>query len=188
MKSETESVAATTEPVKLVLQRRARSADRAAFDAWVQGLMRIAARSPALEGSSVLGTGSGDTYILLRFASQADLDRFEASSEVVEHLRRGEELATALDAPARRTGMETWFTLPDHPAPANAPAKWKMALVTWAALLPQVIALSFVIPREWPFLVGVALSTAIPVCMLTWVVMPRLTKLLYRWLYAGSGS
>jgi antibiotic biosynthesis monooxygenase (ABM) superfamily enzyme len=52
------------------------------------------------------------------------------------------------------------------------------------ALLPQVILLSFIIPKVLPFPVGVALSTAIPVAMLTWVVMPRLTKLLYSWLYA----
>lgn len=180
----TMTTTATIEPVKLVLQRRARSVDRAAFDAWVQGLLRIASRSPALEGSSVITTGSGESFILLRFASQADLDRFETSSEVLEHLRRGDEVATAVDAPTRRTGMETWFTLPDHPAPARAPARWKMAVVTWSALLPQVIALSFVIPKGWPFLASVALSTAIPVSTLTWFVMPRLTKLLYGWLYA----
>lgn len=175
----------TVDPAKLVLQRRAKHADRTQFDAWVQGLLKIASRSSALQGSSVLNTGSGDTYILLRFSSQEELDRFEVSSEVVEHLRRGEPLADSLDTPTRRTGLETWFTLPDRPAPARAPAAWKMALVTWVALLPQVIALSFVIPREWPFLVNLALSTAIPVCMLTWFVMPSLTKALYGWLYAG---
>lgn len=171
------------EPAKLVLQRRANSADRSAFDAWVRALLEIASRSSALQGSSVLNTGSGESYILLRFSSQAELDRFEASSEVIEHLRRGELHATTLDAPTRRTGLETWFTLPDRPVPARAPAAWKMALVTWLALLPQVIALTYVIPKSWPFLLGVALSTAIPVCLLTWVVMPRMTKLLYGWLY-----
>ena len=30
-----------------------------------------------------------------------------------------------------------------------------------------------------------AVSTAIPVAMLTWVVMPNLSRLLYAWLYAG---
>lgn len=184
MKNDGEPTTRTIEPVKWVLSRRPRRADRTAFDAWVQDLLRIASRSPALEGSSVITTGPGETFILLRFASRLELDRFEASSEVVEHLRRGDELAFAVEPPARRTGLETWFTLPGHPTPVIAPARWKMALVTWCALLPQVIALSFVIPKEWPFLVGVALSTAIPVSMLTWFVMPRLTKWLYGWLYA----
>ena len=41
-----------------------------------------------------------------------------------------------------RSGLDTWFTLPDMPAPVKPPPKWKMALVTWLALFPMVIALS----------------------------------------------
>ena len=36
-----------------------------------------------------------------------------------------------------------------------------------------------------PFIVNVALSTIVPVSMLTWVIMPRLTRELFRWLYAS---
>lgn len=61
-----------------------------------------------------------------------------------------------------------------------------MALVTWLALLPQVIILSFLIPKGLPFLLNVSLSTAIPVALLTWLIMPRLASLLYRWLYAAD--
>jgi uncharacterized protein len=39
-------------------------------------------------------------------------------------------------------------------------------------------------PFGLPFLIEAAVSTAIPVVMLTWVVMPRLSRMLYRWLYA----
>jgi antibiotic biosynthesis monooxygenase (ABM) superfamily enzyme len=49
----------------------------------------------------------------------------------------------------------------------------------------MVIALALIFaPFRLPFLVEVSLSTAIPVAMLTWVVMPRLTRVLYGWLYA----
>src|SRR5207245_1202860 len=94
--------------------------------------------------------------------------------------------STAVDRAQIRTGLETWFTVPGLPAPPTAPPRWKMALVTWLALLPQVIILSHVVPKGFPFLLSVALSTAIPVAMLTWVIMPRLTRLLYGWLYAQS--
>ena len=61
-----------------------------------------------------------------------------------------------------------------------------MALVTWCALLPQVLLLGEVMPHELPKLVKSMLGTAIPVVMLTWVVMPWLTRLLQRWLFAAS--
>lgn len=172
------------EPVKIVLERRAKPGAKEAFEAWIKELIGSASRSGSLQGSSVLTAGGGDYFVLLRFANQADLDRWQSSPEVVELFRRGEGLAAAGHQPAIRTGLETWFTLPDLPAQKAAPPKWKMALVTWSALLPQVIALSFIVPKSLPFPLGAAISTAIPVAMLTWVVMPRLTKLLYRWLYA----
>jgi hypothetical protein len=40
--------------------------------------------------------------------------------------------------------METWFTLPGKPMPAKPPAKWKMALTTWVALLPMVVVLGYI--------------------------------------------
>ena len=90
--------------------------------------------------------------------------------------------------PLIRSGLETWFTLPGMPAPATAPPRWKMALLTWLALLPQVVILALIVPSRVPLLVNVALSTAIPVAMLTWVIMPGLTTLLYRWLYPPTSE
>jgi antibiotic biosynthesis monooxygenase (ABM) superfamily enzyme len=180
------TVSGPGEPVKIVLERHVKPGAREPFEQWIKEVLVAANSSLALQGSSVLTAGEGDYFILLRFESQAALERWSTSPEVIELLRRGEALATAPVQPVVRSGLETWFTVPGLPAPRAAPPQWKMALVTWCALLPQVILLSFIIPKGLPFLVGVALSTAIPVAMLTWVIMPRLTKLLYSWLYAPS--
>jgi len=170
------------EPVKVVLERRVKPGAEQHFESWVRKLTQAANQSHALEGSSVLTAGNGEYFILLRFSSAAELDAWHSSPEIVALIAEGEAYASARE-PTVRTGLETWFTLPGIPAPATAPPKWKMALVTWLALLPQVIALSFIVPKGLPFPLGPAISTAIPVMMLTWVLMPRLTKLLYRWLY-----
>lgn len=61
-----------------------------------------------------------------------------------------------------------------------------MALVTWLALLPQALSLGPILLRDLPFVVAVALSTAIPVALLTWFIMPGLTRALYGWLYPVS--
>ena len=51
----------------------------------------------------------------------------------------------------------------------------------------MVIALGCIFgPFGLPMLLDVALSTAIPVVMLTWFVMPALTRLLYGWLYPDA--
>jgi antibiotic biosynthesis monooxygenase (ABM) superfamily enzyme len=56
-------------------------------------------------------------------------------------------------------------------------------------LLPMVVALGYVFrPFRLPVLLEQALSTIIPVVLLTWVVMPTLTRLLYRWLYSETAA
>ena len=174
------------QPVKIVMERRVKPGARHAFSQWVKELMAAAARSPHHQGSSVFMAGEDDYFILLRFASQAELERWRSSPETVELLSRGDTHATAPGQALVQSGLETWFTIPGRPAPQLPPPRWKMALVTWLALLPQALLLGLVIPTQLPYLVKVSLSTALPVAMLTWVLMPRLTKLLYGWLYARS--
>ena len=152
--------------------------------------MDLTSRTGGLEGSSVLTSGSaGDYFILLRFANRNHLRRWQESIEVAALLHEGDVHSVAADQSQVKTGLETWFTLPDMPVPRTAPPRWKMALVTWLALLPQIIVLSYLTPPlHLPLLAAAALSTAIPVVMLTWVLMPWLTRLLYGWLYAGSDA
>lgn len=128
--------------------------------------------------------GEDDYFILLRFASHDALKQWRESSETVELLHRGDSHASAPGQSLVQTGLETWFTIPGRSTPQTPPPRWKMALVTWLALLPQALLLGVLIPAQLPFVVKVSISTALPVAALTWVLMPRLTKLLYTWLYA----
>jgi antibiotic biosynthesis monooxygenase (ABM) superfamily enzyme len=173
-------------PFKIVLERQVRpGGSHEAFASWVHQLLESAGATGALQGSSVLR--SGDKYfVLLRFASRKDLDGWHGSPAAAALLRRGEELAESADHPLVRSGLETWFTIPGLGTAPKPPPRWKMALVTWLALLPQVLLLGRVVPQEWPTLLKAAVSTAIPVILLTWLLMPNLTRLLQRWLYERS--
>ncbi len=170
-------------PVKIVLRRRPRPGAQAAFDAWVERL--LATTVGEVEGSSVLRAGE-ETLVLLRFSSEPALSRWRSSTAVTSLFAAADEHSSAAgEQPVIRSGLETWFTLPGAP-PLPAPPRWKMALVTWCALLPQVIVLGFLIPGDLPFPLPAMLGTAIPVATLTWVLMPQLTRILHGWLFAAS--
>jgi len=65
------------------------------------------------------------------------------------------------------------------------PPRMKMAVVTWLGIFPTVsFFLWFVLPwlQPLPFLPRTAILTALIVATMTWVVMPRLTRLLRGWL------
>jgi len=173
------------EPVKIVFERHVREGADAAFREWSQRFVQGAKRFPGHEGASVLAVPNSDSqFVLVRFASAAALEQWQRSDEYLGLIREANQFGPAGEYSETRTGMETWFTLPGKPLPAKPPAKWKMALTTWVALLPMVIALGYLLrPVALPVLLEQALSTMIPVVMLTWVVMPAVTRLLYRWLY-----
>jgi antibiotic biosynthesis monooxygenase (ABM) superfamily enzyme len=172
-------------PVKMVFERRVRPGADAAFKQWSERFVQTASRFPGHEGASVLAVPNSESqFVLVRFASSADLEQWQRSDEFAELMREADALGPAGEYSEIKTGMETWFTLPDKPVPAKPPANWKMAVTTWSGLFPMVVALGYLFrPFGLPVLLEQALSTIIPTAMLTWVVMPILTRVLYRWLY-----
>jgi uncharacterized protein len=83
------------------------------------------------------------------------------------------------------TGLETWFTLPGQPGAAPPPA-YKMALLTWITIFPlitAIVAITGPLLKDLPLAVRLGITSAPAVPLMTWVVMPRVTRLLHRWLY-----
>ncbi|WP_239492671.1 hypothetical protein [Luteitalea sp. TBR-22] len=69
------------------------------------------------------------------------------------------------------------------------PVRWKMALLTWLTLMPITSATAYALqPAHLPLLANVAMSSAVSIALLTWVVMPRLTRRLGPWLRRRGAS
>jgi len=178
--------AAIKEPVKSVVEYRVRPGREAEFEGWIRRVIEAAGRQPGLEGSSVL-TGGGSHFLLLRFARAEDLAAWEASSARADLCSEGEMLMTPTGHQVRQ-GLATWFTLPEHRTSADPP-RWKMAIVTWCALFPQIVLLGFALqPFPLPSLANQALSSMICVASLTWFVMPFLARRLRPWLVRGANG
>jgi hypothetical protein len=64
-----------------------------------------------------------------------------------------------------------------------------MALLTWITIFPLITLVVVVLDpvlEELALVPRLALTTAVTVPIMTWVVMPRVTRLLRGWLYPGS--
>jgi uncharacterized protein len=174
-------------PVKIITERRLRRGEEDSLNRWARRFVVAAERSGGVEGSSVLSAPNvGSLFILVSFAAATDLARWQGSPEYESLLREADRISEAGEYSEVHTGLETWFTLPSRAMPQTPPPKWKMAVATWVAILPIVLALRVVLaPLRLSFLAEAVVGTAIPIALLTWIVMPRLTRLLYRWLYAA---
>ena len=182
-----EDAAAATEPVTVTVARRVAPGRGGEFERWVDGILEAASSFPGFLGGGALRPGrlGDDWHVVYRFASPAQLERWQSSPEREHWLRRAEELMDETGV-HRVSGLETWFSLPGHTAPA--PPRWKMALVALLAIIPLVLAMNVVVlphVADWPLLARTLLFSGTLTALMTWVVMPRLTRLFRHFLYGA---
>ena len=175
-----------SEPVTVTVARRVAPGREGDFEEWSERLTRTASTFPGFLGAGMLRPGRvGEPWhVVFRFASDQQLHAWESSPERAILLTAGDDLvhSTALH---RVSGLETWFELPGHTAPA--PPKWKMFVVSLAAIYLLQLVLNLVIdPLELPMPLRVALIAVAVTALMTWLVMPRLARLLEAWLYAPN--
>ena len=176
-----------TEPVTVVVSRSVRPGRERDFERWADDLIAVASTWPGFLGASVLkpGRGSQDFHLVYRFESPERLRAWDESRERVRWLERAEGFLAAEHRVQHVTGLETWFALPGQTM-MTPPKRWKMALLTFVGGFPMQFAFAyFVTPhiKTWPLVVRSILLTGILVLLLTFVVMPQITKVFRRFLY-----
>jgi uncharacterized protein len=173
-------------PVTVAVSRTVKAGAEAAFEEWLRGVCGVATQFPGHMGVSVLSPADAQsrTYVLIfRFDTLQHLAAWNESAERAEWIARARPLTTGEPRVQVTTGLEHWF-----PAPAGSgpPPRHKMALLTWLILFPLVLTLPAAVTPHlamlpWPL--PTAVITAAMVTLMTYVVMPRVTKVFRHWLF-----
>ncbi|HEV8045586.1 MAG TPA: antibiotic biosynthesis monooxygenase [Rubrobacter sp.] len=175
-------------PVTAVASRRVKLGREREFEEWATGILAAANRFPGYLGSEVVRPGDepeDDEYrIVFRFDQASNMRAWESSKERRRWLRRAEPLIHE-ERVHVLTGLETWFTRPSKPG-EPAPPRYKMVAVTWLAVYPLITLILVVfgpLLGLLPMLVRTLVLTAVMVTLMTYVIMPRMTRLFSSWLY-----
>jgi antibiotic biosynthesis monooxygenase (ABM) superfamily enzyme len=179
--------AATDEPVTVLYSRRVKPGREADFQAWAHGIVAASRQFPGHLGASVLDApGSREYHILFTFADRKSLRDWLDSEERRRWLARVGELIEADRGLQQLTGLETWFRLPGSTVPTmKPPPRWKMWLVSIVAVYPLVLAFqALVVPRMagLPLPLRSLMFPLVLLTLMTFVVMPVVTRVLRRWL------
>ncbi|MBG0560076.1 antibiotic biosynthesis monooxygenase [Actinoplanes aureus] len=186
-------------PVTVAITRRV-DPDRAAeMAAWVRAGASLAEDFPGFLGTGWVRPepGSAEWHMLYRFADAESLRDWEESSQRQWWLSSAEGFVEHARV-ERRTGIEGWFDPPREsqldkpadtpPAPA-APPRWKQAVTIWLGFFPVSLVAAFLLN---PYLEGLntvlktLISTLCLTPVMTYLVLPRVTKALQPWLRRGS--
>lgn len=176
------------EPVTVLVSRRISRGREAEFERWLEEVRAAAVTFAGHQGATVIRPTDHarlDYLIVFRFDTPRHMEAWRRSGVRRQLMDRSAGLAE--EPPQERTlsGMETWFTLPGGQV-LRPPPRWKMWLLSSAAIYPLINLVTLV---ATPFLERAALPLrfliTIPVmgALMTWLVMPFLTRTLSRWLY-----
>ncbi|QTN42303.1 antibiotic biosynthesis monooxygenase [Marinobacter salsuginis] len=178
----------STAPLTVVVSRRVRKGQQEAFEALSSQMTERASRFPGYLGTAMFRPASPDDpeyRIVFKFRDRETLTAWEESEERAELL---EQIESLLVQPSERevtSGIVTWFTLPGQ-NPVQPPPKWKMTIVSWLALYPAV-TLVFVIfgdlLAQVPLLLRTMIVTIVVMGLMSYVLMPRMTKWFKFWLF-----
>lgn len=190
--------AAEHEPVTVVVSRRVRRGREAAYEAWLERLIEGARAMPGFLGARVqrpapAETASGEppTYTsVFRFDDVEHLRAFERSELRRRALAEVAELVEADAVWSRLTGLELWFTPPPGTV-VPQPSRFRMALVMIVVVYGLVLSIGQLVGlvlAAAPQPVRLLVTIVIEVFLMTYVLMPRLTRWLARWIYPGKGA
>lgn len=179
------------DPVTVTIARRVVPGRESEFEDWADRLTELASGYPGYLGSGRLkpGPGEGDGrhwHVVYRFDSHRSLEAWEESAERKHLLEQGAELMETVAA-QKVSGLETWFSLPGMLT--KPPPKWKMFVVSGVVIyLLQILEYTvfgrFVV--DWPLAVRLLFMSFPVTAIMTWLVMPRASVLLKRWLYGAE--
>ncbi|ELS05384.1 hypothetical protein Xen7305DRAFT_00051270 [Xenococcus sp. PCC 7305] len=180
-------------PVTVVISRQVKPGCEAAFEKFISGITAAAMTFEGHLGANIFRPQTPEHHeyqIIFKFDRASNLRIWQESECRRQWLARAESLR--LEAPTIKviTGLETWFTLPS-PKPIIPPPRYKMAVITLLAIFPLVqLANVILVPlfRSLPAILGGLITTGIIVLLMTYVVMPRMTKLFSHWLYPQKRS
>ena len=177
-------------PVTTTVTRRIKPGHEAAYEAFLAGISGAALAFPGYLGVEVFRPtpeGDGEYRTVYRFDSAAHLHAWLDSAERAAWLARAEPHVAGPMRTQVLTGLEGWFTLPSQRG-VPPPPRYKMAVVTWVTIFPLitlVVVASAPLLGRLPLVLRLAVTTGVTVPLMTWVVMPRVTRLLGGWLYPG---
>ncbi len=178
-------------PVSVVVTRRIKPGCETAYEELVKGIHEAVKGFDGYLGSHILRPSSPDHpeyRTIFRFDSAAHLRAWEVSAERREWLDRMSGLIVGAPHYQALSGLETWFTLPGG-GPMIPPPRYKMMVVTWLAVFPLFTGFNYAFQpwvQNMPIWLRVLLGTALMMPLMTYVVMPRMTRLFRAWLYPAA--
>ena len=178
-------------PVTAIISQVVKPGYEEAYEQWQKDITVAAHQFEGHAGVNIIRPNDqthSEYVIILRFDHYKNLKTW-IESDVRKHwIDRAKPLIQGSEKVQVLQGLEAWFTLPGRSVQAP-PARYKMAILTSIAVYLVSLIVGYFFSRflvSLPSWLQSLVLISLSVVLLTYFVMPRLTRIFYRWLYPRS--
>lgn len=180
-------------PATVDILQRVKPGCEAAFEAVLVDLLEAAKAFEGHLGVNVfrpIDRANPEYRVVFKFDRISHLKQWETSPIRQRLLKQANRLTVGAGQVSILTGLETWFTLPKKTG-LPPPPRYKMMVISGITIyvlinLINVLIVPLIAPL--PGLLKTLVVTLLMVSIMTYVAMPRMTKLFASWLYPKSKS
>jgi hypothetical protein len=178
--------------VALIITHTIRAGQEKRYENWLTEILGAVSIFPGYLGREIFRPAQGTrTYTsILRFDNQENLNAWVASDRRRSFVSQVTDLLEKGDRHEIRTGIDFWFT----PQGVRPPKPWKQFVLTLSAVYPLSLVIPGLLGLLFPFVPELAhplikglLIAATLTALLSFVIMPRYTRLVKGWLYDETG-
>ena len=180
-------------PVTVIVTRKAKKDKIDEFEQWMDGIVHESMKFEGHMGVNIIrpsNLSNPEYVIIFRFTSYENLTKWEKSEIRRKWIEKSKDVTEGDPTVEKQSGLEFWFTPNSNSSNATAaalehPPRYKMAMVIIgvifvlvSTLLPLIRDATAVLPTLLSVLVGVVIM----VLLMTYVIMPTVTRVLRPWL------
>lgn len=178
--------------ITVVISQVVKPGCEGAYEAWLKDITTVARTYVGHMGTNIIRPQLGvrpEYVIIFRFDGYENLKAWMTSRDREYWLAQAQSLVESEPQVQHISGLEAWFSLPGQPL--KTPPRYKTAFLTWVSVYVLINVLNtFVTPLLRglpPFIISLVITITM-VLLLTYVVMPRVTRLFKSWLYPKTNS
>lgn len=179
-------------PGSVAIVQRVQPGREEAYLEWSTKINLACSRFPGFLDLEVFDPVPGESegfIIVIRFETEPQSRAWHTSSTCRQLLEEARPLLAKAVRHPPSSLYGSWFTGPGHDGEDPPPA-WKQALVVLLVLYPTVMVLNHWVMKpffhHWSGALSMFLANMMSVTLLTWVLMPWVTRRLRFWLHPGS--
>ena len=182
-----------SDPITLVISEIVAPDRIAEYETWAKGINQATKQAHGFLGVEVIRPrdhAHPEYVVIVKFDNYINCRNWLNSPTYQQWIAKSEQFISARSQQHLHGGVELWFSLPKNTAkPLAQPPYYKKVILGILAVYPLILLANAVLNpflQGLPALLGLLISVTFVSALLTYPVMPWLTKILGFWLYPAT--